>query len=133
MKLTTRLRIAIGAAILAALAACTHGAQQAPPVYIVFFPKGSAEPAPESRSAIEQAAAAIRKTRPSAVALASGVAAGDNLRLAEPRFEAIRQALIAKGVPPNVIARSSLPDATLNAGPTGDTRVEILLLAKPPS
>jgi hypothetical protein len=80
-------------------------------VYIVFFPKGSVELVPESRQIIEQAVAAIRKTRPAAIVLASGVAVGDNLGLAEPRFEAIRQALVVKNVPPALIARSSLPNA----------------------
>jgi len=133
MKSTARLRLALASAILAVLVACTQGSQQSPPVYIVFFPKGSVELVPESRQIIEQAVAAIRKTRPAAIVLASGVAVGDNLRLAEPRFEAIRQALVAKNVPPALIARSSLPDAKLETGSSGDTRVEILLLAKRPS
>jgi len=133
MKSSAWIGFVIGAALFATLAACTNGAEQSPSVYIVFFHKGSAEIAPESREVIDQAVAAIQSARPQSVALASGVAVGDNLRLAEPRFEAIRQALVAKGVPVSLIARASLPDAKLDAGPTGDTRVEILLLSKAPS
>ena len=124
---------AVGCALFAVLASCAHQGADTPPVFIVFFHSGSAELVPESQAIIDQAVAAIRRMHPASVALASGVASGDNLRLAEPRFASIRQALVAKGVAASLIARSSLPDAKLNAGAAGDTRVEIMLLAKPPS
>ena len=59
--------------------------------------------------------------------IASGVAQGDNLKLAEPRYQEVQRALIARGVAAAAIARSSLPDAGVNTGPTADTRVEIIL------
>lgn len=123
--------VVIVLAVLAFLAACTSGAQQSSPIYIVFFHKGSSEIAPASRQVVDRAVTAIRKNRPGAVVLASGVASGDNLELSEPRFDAVRQALIAKGIPSELISRSALPDARLDVGSAGETRVEILLLAKP--
>jgi outer membrane protein OmpA-like peptidoglycan-associated protein len=119
-------------AAVVVLASCSHEADQPLPVYIVFFHKGSVEVAPESRPILTEAAAAIRRMRPGAVAIASGVAEGDNLKLAGPRFNAIREALVAQGVGAELIARAALPDAKLNVGPNGDQRAEILL-AKPPS
>jgi outer membrane protein OmpA-like peptidoglycan-associated protein len=118
-------------ALLFVLGACSHLGNEPPPVYIVFFHQSSAEITPESRTTIAQAAAAIRRTHPAGVAIASGVAIGDNLKLAEPRFNSIRQALIAQGVDGDHSARAALPDAKLKVGATGDQRVEILLMPNP--
>jgi hypothetical protein len=126
-------RIFLFTALAAALAGCSTVSNETAPVYIVFFHPGAAIIAPEAVSAIDQAATAIRRAQPGSVAIASGVAVGDNLRLAGPRFDAVRQALVARGVNASLIVRSALPDAKLNAGTAGDTRVEILLLAKPSS
>jgi outer membrane protein OmpA-like peptidoglycan-associated protein len=110
-----------------ALAACQSASAPLPATFIVFFHSGSAELTPEAQAAIAQAAAAVQASRPSHVAIASGVAQGDNLRLAEPRYLAVQRALIGRGVAAASIARSSLPDAGVNTGPTADTRVEIIL------
>jgi outer membrane protein OmpA-like peptidoglycan-associated protein len=114
--------------LLAAL--LLFGCQSAPTLpatFIVFFHSGSTELTAEAQSAIAQAAEAVRASQPSQVAIASGVAQGDNLRLAEPRYLAVQRALVARGVAAGSIARSSLPDAGVNTGPTADTRVEIIL------
>ncbi len=132
MNLGHWFRVSAASVMFGLLAACASNPSQPSPIYIVFFHQGSADITPESRQMIDQAAAAIRKTHPPSVALASGVAVGDNVRLAEARFEVIRAGLISKGVPATLIARSSLPDAKLDAGLAGDTRVEIMLLAKAP-
>src|SRR5436309_3331572 len=110
MDVGHNLRLAAVSAVFGVLAACTNTPAQPSPLYIVFFHQGSADITPESRLVIDQAAAAIRKTHPPSVALASGVAVGGNVGLAEPRFEAIRAGLISKGVPAKLIARSPLPD-----------------------
>ena len=65
------------------------------------------------------------------VAIAAGVAKGDNLKLAEPRLLGVQQALVADGVNASLIARPSLPDLDATAGPTSDQRVEIILGAQP--
>jgi len=119
--------------IAATLCSCSSLGDQPAPVYIVFFHRGAIEIAPEAGTALDQAAAAIRSAHPASIAIASGVATGDNLRLAEPRFNVVRQALIARGVRAEIIARSALADSKLDVGATGDTRVEILLLTKAPS
>jgi outer membrane protein OmpA-like peptidoglycan-associated protein len=114
--------------VLAALllSAC-QAAAPLPATFIVFFHSGSAELTPEAQAAIAQAADAARASHASGIAIASGVAQGDNLRLAEPRYAAVQRALVARGVAAASIARSSLPDAGVNTGPTADTRVEIIL------
>jgi outer membrane protein OmpA-like peptidoglycan-associated protein len=117
--------------MLTLLAACSLAQDHYSSTYIVFFPKGSSEVTSDAHTIIAQAVSAIKAIHPATVAIASGVATGDNLRLAEPRYQAIQQALIAGGVPAALIAQSSLPDTKLDVGATGDTRVEILLVSPP--
>ena len=117
--------------MLTLLAACSLAQNHYSSTFIVFFHKGSSEVTSEARSVIDQAVSAIKAVHPATVAIASGVATGDNLRLAEPRYQAIQHALVAAGVPAALIAQSSLPDAKLDVGATGDTRVEILLVSPP--
>jgi outer membrane protein OmpA-like peptidoglycan-associated protein len=98
-----------------------------PAIFIIFFRAGSADLTEDANASIARAADAVHATRPGQVAIASGVAQGDNLKLAQPRYLAVQQALIAKGVSTNIIVRSALPDASLPTGPAADTRVEIIL------
>ena len=104
-----------------------QAASNLPATFIVFFPSGSTELNADAQAAIVRAAEAVRATRATQVAVASGVAQGDNLKLAEPRYEAVQRALIARGVPAGSIARAALPSTGVNTGPTADTRVEIIL------
>jgi outer membrane protein OmpA-like peptidoglycan-associated protein len=108
------------------LAGC-QTASNLPATFIVFFPSGSSELNADAQTAVARAADAVRATGATQIAVASGVAEGDNLKLAEPRYLAVQRALIARGVPTGSIARSSLPSAGVNTGPTADTRVEIIL------
>ena len=87
------------------LAACQSAGTNLPATFIVFFHSGSAELTPEAQTAIAQAADAVKASRPSQVAIASGVAQGDNLRLAEPRYLAVQRALVGRGVAAASIAR----------------------------
>lgn len=116
------------ALLLAALilAGC-QSAADLPATFIIFFQSGSTELTADANAAIVRAAEAARATGATQVAIASGVAEGDNLKLAEPRFLAVQRALIARGVAQSSIARSSLPSTGVNTGPTADTRVEIIL------
>lgn len=108
------------------LAGC-QTASNLPATFIVFFQSGSSELNADAQAAVARAADAVRATGATQIAVASGVAEGDNLKLAEPRYLAVQRALIARGVPTGSIARSALPSTGVNTGPTADTRVEIIL------
>jgi len=100
--------------------------------FIVFFSGKGTALSSDGRAIVKSAAARIATSRPTSVVIESGVDAGGNL--AEPRFAAVRQALIDDGVAQNLIARSAIPGPKLagNNNTTGDQRVEIRLLAKAP-
>lgn len=111
------------------LTGCSTFSGQAPNNYIVFFADGTTALSAEARAIVNQAAAAIRSKRPSMVAISTGVA-GSNLQLAGPRFEAIQKALVADGVPADIIARATLPDPRENVTPIANQRAEIFLFLK---
>ena len=113
------------------LAGCSTLFQPAPANYMVFFTSSNTELSPDARTVVDKAASAIRGSHPQSVMIAAGVASGDNLKLAQPRFLAVRQALIADGVADDLIARTAIADASMSVGATGDQRVEIKLVAKP--
>jgi outer membrane protein OmpA-like peptidoglycan-associated protein len=116
----------IGLIALLVLASCS--VPGAPPAsFNIFFTANSAVLTPEASAAVDQAAAAIKQTHPSTVAIAAGAGAGNNLRLAQPRYAAVRQALEAKGVSPTLIAQASLPASGAAVNETGNQRVEIIL------
>lgn len=116
----------IALAALLALAACSTSS--APPSsFNVFFNANSAALTPEATTIIEQAVAAIKQVQPATVAIAAGSGAGSNLRLAQPRYVAVRQALEAKGVSSALIAQASLPATGAAVNETGNQRVEIIL------
>ena len=95
--------------------------------FIVFFNANSSVIAPEALVAVDQAATAIKRNRPGTVAIAAGIAAGNNLRLAPGRYAAVRQALEARGVESRLIAQASLPSSDAAITETGNQRVEIIL------
>jgi outer membrane protein OmpA-like peptidoglycan-associated protein len=117
----------IAAALLAGCAVFRH---EAPAVYMVFFTSSNTALTAESRAIVDGAAAAIRSAHPEAVNIAAGIATGDNLKLAQARFETVRQALVADGVADAMIARTAIADASLSVGATGDQRVEIRMVGK---
>ena len=118
---------------LSLLAACSTFNREAPSDYMVFFSHGDTALSADGRAVVDRAASAIRATHPASVLIAAGTDTGDNLKLAEPRFLTVRQALIADGVADAIITRSAIADASLSVGATGDQRVEINLIAKPAS
>src|SRR5689334_15508192 len=117
-------------AISCALAACASTKSSAPSTYVVFFAPNSAELPAEAKPALDQAAAAVKKTRPAHVAIAAGVAKAGALPLAEPRYLAVRKALADRGVAEGIIARASLPDTAAPVDAAGAQRVEIILDGK---
>ncbi len=123
--------------ILPLLALMTGCTAMRPPqlsdTYLVFFDASNADLSPDAKAAIHRAAAAIKSKNPSHVIVAGEpktvVAPGFNPKLAEPRFVAVEQALIAEGVSERVLARASLTDGEAKIGMTGNRRVEIRLFA----
>jgi outer membrane protein OmpA-like peptidoglycan-associated protein len=115
-----------------ALAGCgtVHDFVYGPPTtFIVFFQEKSTDLSPDAMSIVKSAADAVRKQHPATVAIAAGVAS--NMELSQPRFAAVRKALIDDGMPEDLIARSAIADPKLDTG-TARQRVEIRLLMKGP-
>ena len=85
---------------------------------------------------MKTAAAKIETSHPATVVIAAGVKAGDSMGLSEPRFAAVRKALIDNGVRQDLIARASISGPKLvetdGAASTADQRVEIRLLSSTP-
>jgi outer membrane protein OmpA-like peptidoglycan-associated protein len=115
------------------LASCGSVVRETPSSYMVFFQKDDAQLSSDARAVVDQAAVDVRGTHPDKVMIAGGNAADTNLKLAEPRLLAVRQALIADGVSDQTIFRSAITEAGESVGATGDQRVEITLIAKMPS
>jgi outer membrane protein OmpA-like peptidoglycan-associated protein len=113
------------------LAGCTSLAPTAH-TYVVFFNAKSVELSPEAKEVVNLAAAAARDTHPALVVIAGEpntvTAPGYDPKLAEPRFIAVEQALVAAGVDPNTLARAELTDLEAKVGATGDRRVEIRMI-----
>ncbi len=114
------------------LAGCGVLDRDTPSTFIVFFAGKSTDLTPEGHTIVNDAAAKVRALHPASVLIEAGVTAGSNMDLSEPRFAAVRQALIAGGVPQDLIARSAIPGPKLDGSKTGDQRVEIRLLSKAP-
>jgi hypothetical protein len=119
------------------LCGCTTAVQQAGPShFIVFFSGDSASLTPEAQLIVKDAASHIRDTHPTTVMIAAGVKPGGNMELSEPRFQAVRQALVDDGIAPELIARAPIPGpklASVDGGlSSGDERAEIRLLASAP-
>jgi outer membrane protein OmpA-like peptidoglycan-associated protein len=118
---------------LVLLAGCTILGHDRPANYMVFFSSSNTELSAEARAVVDQAAATIRATHPDSVMIAAGVADGEKLKLAQIRFDVVRNALIADGVDAELIAHTAMVDTALEVGATGDQRVEIKLVSKPAS
>lgn len=90
--------------------------------YTVYFELGSATLSPEARQIVQQAAASARQGQATHVAVTGHTdtvgTAKYNMGLSERRAVAVRDALIATGVPADEIATSGLGEAQL-AVPTG--------------
>ena len=107
----------------AAHAGCT------PPKFIVFFSDRSSELPAVGKAIVKTAADGIERNRPLSVLVAAGPAGGDGTGLSEPRFAAVRKALIEQGVSPKLIARAPIRGPRLMDTGTANDRVEIRLLS----
>ncbi|MEI9990211.1 MAG: hypothetical protein WDM86_09250 [Rhizomicrobium sp.] len=121
----------IGLVALACLGGCSVLQRDVPSVYVVYFSKGSTDLATDAKKIVDQAAVDIRHMHPDAVTIGAGVSSGSDPHLSQPRFAAVRDALVADGVESALIARSSIADDGMDAGVVGDQRVEIRVTAKP--
>ncbi|HEX4860015.1 MAG TPA: hypothetical protein VFV07_02180 [Rhizomicrobium sp.] len=122
------------ACVCLGLAGCesVHSFVYGPPTtFIVFFQDKSTDLTPDAASIVKSAADAIHRQHPATVAIAAGVAPGGNMEMSQPRFAAVRKALVDDGIDEDIIARSAIADPKLDTGPARQ-RVEIRLLAKGP-
>jgi outer membrane protein OmpA-like peptidoglycan-associated protein len=122
-------------AIVLALGGCSlfHSGRDNAPVYIAFFSYDSATLSKDARKVVDDAAGAIRDTRPTTVEIAGytdTTAAPASRPFVEPRFTAVADALIADGVDPKILVRVPLPESELTLSRTADRRVEIRLVNK---
>jgi flagellar motor protein MotB len=116
---------AVGLAGCGTMRSIIHGN---PSTFIVFFPVGSAQLTPDGRSIVNDAATVIKRSHPGMVVIAAGTAAG-NIEMSQPRFAAVRQALIDDGIDQDLIARAAIADPKLDTLPAKQ-RVEIRLAPK---
>lgn len=114
-------------AFFAALAGCTVLQTNAPSKFEVFFASGSSELSPSTKEIVDQAAAAIKAHHPKSVIIGAGGGA-KGLALSDPRFNVVRDALIADGVSPTVIVQSNLPVEKMTGANIAELRVEIQLV-----
>ena len=117
-------------AVVFAAAGCTTGREQ-PQMFTLFFNYNSAAIAPEAQPVVREAAELIKRTRPASVQVAGytgneEVARTDD-ELAAQRFTNVENALVAEGVPRDLLARVSLNDP-VPLPATAVRRIEIRLV-----
>jgi outer membrane protein OmpA-like peptidoglycan-associated protein len=124
--------------MLLALAGCTmmkpkqaSAPPRMPEMMLVFFHPWSADLTPEAKLVVDQAAAKIKTTGPSTVAVA-GYAFNDakpdeNMRLAKQRVQTVQNLLVADGVDPKLLLSLPIGAPDDSMGMTGDRRTEIRL------
>lgn len=118
---------------LTLLAGCASFVSEAPSSYMVFFQQNDDQLSVVARAVVDQVAFNVRSSRPAEVMLSVGNTAGENIRLSDPRLLAVRHALVADGVPDQIIVPTSITGASVSVGETGDQRIVITLVAKMPS
>lgn len=127
------IRFVVAAALCASLAACTILRQEPPPAYVVFFTGKSIALTPDAQKIIADAAAKVQRSHPQMVQIAgpgTRIARGYNPKLADPRMDAVANALVADGVDKKLLVRTSLTTGDANVDLSGASRVEIRLVPK---
>jgi hypothetical protein len=109
------------------LAGCTVLQHKAPSTYEVFFASSSSELTPSTKAIVEQAAAAIKAQHPNAVIIGAG-GSTKGVALSDPRFNVVRDALLADGVSPALIVQANLPIEKIKGADIAELRVEIRLV-----
>jgi hypothetical protein len=116
-----------GLALFVALAGCAGVQENAPSKYEVFFGPGSSELSPSTKEIVGQAAATIKARHPKSVIISAG-GGTKGLALSDPRFNIVRDTLIADGVSPALIVQSNLPVEKMTGVNISELRVEIQLV-----
>lgn len=127
------IRFLVAAALCASLAACSVLRPEPPPAYVVFFTGKSIELTPDAQKIIAKAAAKAQRMRPQMVQIAgpgTRIAKGYNPKLANPRMDAVADALVADGVDKALLVRTSLTTGDADVDLSGASRVEIRLVPK---
>jgi len=114
-------------ALTVALAGCTVIQGSAPSTFEVFFASGSSEFSPSTKEIVDQAAAAIKAQHPKAVIIGAG-GSTKGAALSDPRFDVVRDALLADGVSPALIVQANLPIEKMKGAAVAELRVEIRLV-----
>ena len=113
--------------LFVALAGCAGLQENAPAKYEVFFGSGSSELSPSTKEIVDQAAAAIKAQHPKAVIIGAG-GSTKGAALSDPRFDVVRDALLADGVSPALIVQANLPIEKMKGAAVAELRVEIRLV-----
>ena len=113
--------------LFVALAGCASLQEKAPAKYEVFFGSGSSELSPSTRAIVDQAAAAIKSQHPKSVIIGAG-GSTKGAALSDPRFNVVREALLADGVSPALIVQANLPVEKMKGAGIAELRVEIRLV-----
>jgi outer membrane protein OmpA-like peptidoglycan-associated protein len=102
-----------------------------PQTILVFFHPFSADLTPDAKGNVDQAAAQIKATHPSTVAVAgyayNDAAPDENMRLAKQRVKSVQDALAADGIDPKLFLSLPIGAPDDSVGKTGDRRTEIRL------
>lgn len=116
---------------LLGLAACFMRPATPPGPFLVFFADSSVVLSTDARAVVENAAAAIRRDRPSSVwvnGYADSTGPSDlNFALSDQRAAAVERGLIAAGVDPGLIRKIAYGAIPPVAPGVGARRVEIRL------
>jgi outer membrane protein OmpA-like peptidoglycan-associated protein len=106
-------------------------APRMPDKVVLFFHAWSADLTPDAKVIVDQAAAKIKATGPSTVAVAGYVyndaSPDENRRLSTQRVKAVQDALVADGIDPKLFLSLPIGAADDSMGQIGDRRVEIRL------
>jgi outer membrane protein OmpA-like peptidoglycan-associated protein len=109
----------------------TAAIPQEPQKIVLFFHAWSSDLTPDAKVIVDQAAAKIKATRPSTVAVAGYVyndaSPDENQRLATKRVKMVQDALVADGIDPKLFLSMPIGAPDDSMGQIGDRRVEIRL------
>ncbi len=119
------------------LASCAHKTAPAeiaqyPTIYVAYFGVNSADLTEDSYAIVQRAADAAARLHPQAVEIAGYSdgkgSEGGNYLVAQSRTKTVAKTLSEFGVDPASVTTLPMGSATDDFGPTGDRRVEILLI-----
>jgi hypothetical protein len=128
------MRFSIALLLCFGAAACSTLTPPAPPpVYVVFFAGNGIALTDDARMIVDHAAAQAKSSGATMVQIAgqSTKSPGYNPAMAEPRIQAVEDALLADGITAAQLVRTSLTTGDAKVDASGAERVEIRLMDKP--